>query len=229
MLTARARAGQNEPARGYCSAIRPAEERDQPPATNRRRQPALSRNFGPNRRPVIVAVESAPRECSTFRRCRRSDSSYARQRRHPPSTLADIAASEAILGRRDKAPALLENAVSKGWFAYDGLSYRLDEVPGLMDLRGDPRFERLVRITNERRARERRETEALGSSRCKKGAAAVGNGAAPSRKFKRQLLPLDPSISLSRLSERSLSRSISPWSDAPCPCSAKPDSGFPPC
>jgi len=80
----------------------------------------------------------------------------------PPSTLADIAASEAILGRRDKALALLENAVSKGWFAYDGLSYRLDEVPGLMDLRDDHRFERLVRITNGRRARERRETEALG-------------------------------------------------------------------
>jgi hypothetical protein len=79
-----------------------------------------------------------------------------------PSTLADIAASEAILGRRDRALASLEEAVSKGWFAYEGLSYRLDEVPGLMDLRGDPRFERLVRITNGRRARERRETEALG-------------------------------------------------------------------
>jgi hypothetical protein len=35
-------------------------------------------------------------------------------------------------------------------------------VPGLMDLRDDHRFERLVRITNGRRARERRETEALG-------------------------------------------------------------------
>ncbi len=79
-----------------------------------------------------------------------------------PSGLAEIAASEAILGRRDRALALLDQAVSRGWFAYDGLSYRLDEVPGLMDLRGDPRFERLLRITNERRARERRETEALG-------------------------------------------------------------------
>jgi tetratricopeptide (TPR) repeat protein len=79
-----------------------------------------------------------------------------------PQALAEIAVSEAILGRRDRALALLDQAVSKGWFAYEGLSYRLDEVPGLMDLRGDLRFERLLRITNERRARERRETEALG-------------------------------------------------------------------
>jgi TolB-like protein/DNA-binding SARP family transcriptional activator len=80
----------------------------------------------------------------------------------PPVQFAELAVNEAFLGRKTRALGLLHHAVAKGWFAFDGLSYRLDEMPGLMDLRGDDRFDRLVRITNARRDRERRETEALG-------------------------------------------------------------------
>lgn len=80
----------------------------------------------------------------------------------PPVQYAELAISEAFLGRKSRAIAHLERAVAKGWFALEGTDYRLDEVPGLVDLRGEPRFDRLVRITNARRNRERRETEALG-------------------------------------------------------------------
>jgi len=79
-----------------------------------------------------------------------------------PLRLAEIAASEAMLGREARAMALLERAVAKGWFVFEGSNYRLDEVPGLTKLRGDPRFDRLVQITEAKRERERRETETLG-------------------------------------------------------------------
>ncbi len=82
-------------------------------------------------------------------------------RKMSPVALAEIAVSESNLGRGDSAIVLLQRAVARGWFAFEGSNYRLDEMPGLMRLRGDPRFERLVRITNARRDRERRETEAL--------------------------------------------------------------------
>jgi DNA-binding SARP family transcriptional activator/TolB-like protein/Tfp pilus assembly protein PilF len=79
-----------------------------------------------------------------------------------PQAMAEVAGGEAMLGRKDLALRLLDRAISRGWFAYDGLSYRLDEIPLFEGLRGDPKFERLVQITNARRSRERRETEALG-------------------------------------------------------------------
>ena len=79
-----------------------------------------------------------------------------------PQAMAEVAGGEAMLGRRTRALSLLDRAVSRGWFAYDGLSYRLDEMPWFESLRGDSRFERLVQTTNARRLKERRETEALG-------------------------------------------------------------------
>jgi tetratricopeptide (TPR) repeat protein len=79
-----------------------------------------------------------------------------------PQAVAEVAGGEAMLGRRNRALTLLDRAVSRGWFAYDGQSYRLNEMPWFEGLRGDPRFERLVRITNARRLQERRETEVLG-------------------------------------------------------------------
>ena len=79
-----------------------------------------------------------------------------------PKNLPELATSQAIMGRKEEALKLLEEAVAKGWFAYEGLTYRMDELPWFASLRGNPRFERLVRITESRRSRERRETEALG-------------------------------------------------------------------
>jgi hypothetical protein len=52
--------------------------------------------------------------------------------------------------------------VAKGWFTYEGLNYRLRELPWFANLHGDPRFQRLVRTTEAKIAKERRETEALG-------------------------------------------------------------------
>jgi TolB-like protein/DNA-binding SARP family transcriptional activator/Tfp pilus assembly protein PilF len=79
-----------------------------------------------------------------------------------PQATAELAGGEAMLGRRDRALILLGRAVSGGWFAYDGLSYRLNEMPWFESLRGNPKFEQLVRTTDARRLKERRETEALG-------------------------------------------------------------------
>ena len=104
--SARARIGQNEPARGYCSAIRPAEERDQPPATNRRRQPALSRNFG---RTVGRSLSRLNRHRESARLFDAADEAIRvclARGGIPPSTLADLAASEAILGRRRQSPGI---------------------------------------------------------------------------------------------------------------------------
>jgi hypothetical protein len=66
------------------------------------------------------------------------------------------------MGRKEVAMRLLERAVAKGWFTYEGLNYRLKELPWFANLHGDPRFQRLVRTTEAKIARERRETEALG-------------------------------------------------------------------
>jgi len=67
-----------------------------------------------------------------------------------------------VMGRKEVARRLLAQAVAKGWFTYEGLNYRLREMPWFAGLRGDPRFQRLVRTTEAKIARERRETEALG-------------------------------------------------------------------
>ena len=79
----------------------------------------------------------------------------------PPKYLAELAKSQALLGRKEAAIRLLQEAVAKGWFTYEGLDYRLRELPWFGSMHGDPRFQRIVRITEAKIARERRETEAL--------------------------------------------------------------------
>jgi TolB-like protein/DNA-binding SARP family transcriptional activator/Tfp pilus assembly protein PilF len=80
----------------------------------------------------------------------------------PPKYLAELAMSQAVMGRKEVAMRLLEQAAAKGWFTYEGLNYRLRELPWFANLHGDPRFQRLVRTTEAKIAKERRETEALG-------------------------------------------------------------------
>jgi len=80
----------------------------------------------------------------------------------PPSLLVDIAANDAVLGRRDLAIAELQAAVAKGWRANEGINGEIGEDPMFATLRGDPRFERLRRQLAAWRTRERRETAALG-------------------------------------------------------------------
>jgi hypothetical protein len=80
----------------------------------------------------------------------------------PPKHLAELAMSQAVMGRKEAAIRLLEQAAAKGWYTFEGLNYRLRDLPWFADLDGDPRFERLVHTTEAKIAKERRETEALG-------------------------------------------------------------------
>lgn len=79
-----------------------------------------------------------------------------------PADLVGIATNDAVMGRRELALARLEKAVAKGWLTYEGFNFELGEAPWFAALRGDPRFERLRKITATRLLKERRETEALG-------------------------------------------------------------------
>jgi TolB-like protein/Tfp pilus assembly protein PilF len=80
----------------------------------------------------------------------------------PPLILVEIAANDAVLGRRDRAIAELQAAVANGWRAYEEINGEIGEDAMFATLRGDPRFERLRRQLAAWRARERRETAALG-------------------------------------------------------------------
>ena len=72
------------------------------------------------------------------------------------------ATNEAVMGRRQRALAQLEQGVANGWFAFEGLNLELGEAPWFASLRGDPRFERLRKIARARLLKERRETVGLG-------------------------------------------------------------------
>ncbi len=75
--------------------------------------------------------------------------------------LAEIAINQAILGRKEQAIALLNQAVAKGWLGYEGMGIRLAEMPWFAALHRDAGFARIVRTVEARRERERRETAAL--------------------------------------------------------------------
>ena len=79
-----------------------------------------------------------------------------------PETLVGIALNEAIMHRREPALRLLDRAVSRGWILISESNYRLSDLPWPADVRADPRFQRSVRITEAKIAKERREIEALG-------------------------------------------------------------------
>lgn len=79
-----------------------------------------------------------------------------------PETLVEVALNEAIMGRRERAQELLERAVARGWLVIAESNYRLSDLAWPDDMRSDPRFQRLVRKTEAKIAKERRETEALG-------------------------------------------------------------------
>ena len=80
----------------------------------------------------------------------------------PPETLVEIALNEAIMHRREQALRLLERAVARGWLVIAETNYRLSDLPWPADIRADPRFRRLVRTTEAKIAKERREIESLG-------------------------------------------------------------------
>jgi len=79
-----------------------------------------------------------------------------------PETLVELALNEAIMHRRERAVRLLDRAVAKGWLVSGETNYRLSDLPWPADMRGDPRFQRLVRTTEAKITKERREIEALG-------------------------------------------------------------------
>ncbi len=79
-----------------------------------------------------------------------------------PADLVSIATNDAILGRRERALGRLERAVAMGWLAYEGLNFRLCDMPWFASLQAEPRFHRLCRVTEAKLQRERLETAALG-------------------------------------------------------------------
>ena len=79
-----------------------------------------------------------------------------------PETLVQIALNEAIVHRRERALRLLDRAVSRGWVVVSESNYRLSDLAWPADMRADPRFRHLVRTTEAKIAKERREIEALG-------------------------------------------------------------------
>lgn len=79
-----------------------------------------------------------------------------------PEQLGELANTKAAMGKPEEALPLLEQAVAKNWLGFQGSNYRLDELPWFAPLRGNARFERIVRTIRLRLNRERRETEALG-------------------------------------------------------------------
>ncbi len=79
-----------------------------------------------------------------------------------PMDLVANASNDAVLGRPERALGHLEEAVSKGWLTYEGLNFKLCEIPWFAPLHGDQRFRRLCQITEAKLHKERLETAALG-------------------------------------------------------------------
>ena len=111
---------------------------------------------------VALALKEAGREADADRLLAKADSTIGavyRQRTIPFVLDADVAAIMAVEGRRDRALAMLERAMRRGWTDSNNTDLpNIADEPAFRSLRGEPRFDRLRRSLVAHLARERAET-----------------------------------------------------------------------